>query len=243
MKRWICLCFALLMLLSLAACTSGVETLYTEETIGGDQPTLEQGKQLSSEELTEVLKGLTPDEMRARWGEPDGTLSGMWGEIWDTDDGNWIIVYYDAEGHVEYVKNHTPEEGITDEVLQTEQKAVWGLTFEVKDVTPTGLTIVCTQSGGEPTGELQTGSYYFIEKKEGDRWGGMEYTEIEEDQVGWTAEAWIIAPDNTLEWEVDWSWLYGELPAGEYRIGKSVMDWRETGDYDEAGIYAEFRIE
>ena len=134
-------------------------------------------------------------------------------------------------------------EDVTEELMQAEQKAAWGLTFEVKDVTPTGLTIVCTQSGGEPTGELQTGSYYYIEKKENDRWVGMEYTEIEEEKVGWTAEAWIIAPDSTLEWEVDWSWLYGELPAGEYRIGKSVMDWRETGEYDEAGIYAEFRIE
>lgn len=135
------------------------------------------------------------------------------------------------------------EEEITDEIVQTEQKAVWGLTFEVKDVTPTGLTIVCTQSGGEPTGELQTGSYYYIQKKENDRWLDMEYTEIDEAQVGWTAEAWIIAPESTLEWEVDWSWLYGELPAGEYRIGKSIMDWRAPGDYDEAGIYAEFCIE
>lgn len=243
MKRIVCLILILALSLGCAACTSGVETLYAEETIGGDKPTLEQGKQLSSEELTEALKGLTPDEMRARWGEPDGTLSGMWGEIWDTDDGNWIIVYYDAEGHVEFVKNHTPEEDLTEERVQAEQKLAWGLTFTAKDVTPTGLTIVCTQSGGEPTGELQTGSYYFIEKKEDDVWVKVEYTEIEEDKVGWTTEAWIIAPDSTLEWEVDWSWLHGELPAGEYRIGKSVMDWRAPGDYDEAGIYAEFRIE
>ena len=36
----------------------------------------------------------------------------------------------------------------------------WGITLSVKDVTDSGLTLVCTQSGGELTGELQTGSDY-----------------------------------------------------------------------------------
>lgn len=37
-------------------------------------------------------------------------------------------------------------------------------------MTPEGLTIVCTQSGGTPTGELSTGTYYVLERKESDVW-------------------------------------------------------------------------
>ena len=36
----------------------------------------------------------------------------------------------------------------------------WGVKLTAKNITPSGLTIVCTQHDGEPTGELQTGSYY-----------------------------------------------------------------------------------
>ena len=36
----------------------------------------------------------------------------------------------------------------------------WGVKLTAKNITPSGLTIVCTQQDGEPTGELQTGSYY-----------------------------------------------------------------------------------
>ena len=42
--------------------------------------------------------------------------------------------------------------------------------------------------------------------------------------------------------EVDWSWLYGQLPPGRYRIGKEVMDFRKTGDYDTQDYYAEFEV-
>ena len=35
----------------------------------------------------------------------------------------------------------------------------------------------------------------------------------------------MMIPNNAeTEWEVNWSRLYGELPAGSYRISKSVMD-------------------
>ena len=36
----------------------------------------------------------------------------------------------------------------------------WGLTLSVKNVTPSGMTLICTQSGGELTGELETGGIY-----------------------------------------------------------------------------------
>ena len=48
--------------------------------------------------------------------------------------------------------------------------------------------------------------------------------------------------DEVVEWEVNWEWLYGELPVGKYRIGKQIMDWRAPGDYDTVLYYAEFEL-
>ena len=64
----------------------------------------------------------------------------------------------------------------------------------------------------------------------------------EETEVAWTAEAWIISAEGTTKWDINWEWLYGTLPSGRYRIGKNVMDFRGTGDYDTAMYYAEFEI-
>lgn len=139
------------------------------------------------------------------------------------------------------------ENGTTEDTeglagLQTLEVNEWGLTLYAEDVTPTGLTIVCTQSGGSPSGELNTGSYYVLEKAEAGTWVAVDYAHPEL-EVGWTAEAWIIPMSDTVEWEADWEWLYGSLPAGHYRIGKEVMDFRAAGDYDKAYYYAEFEIE
>lgn len=63
-----------------------------------------------------------------------------------------------------------------------------------------------------------------------------------EHELAWTMEAWAIPSNTETEWEVNWSRLYGELPAGTYRISKSVMDFRDTGDYDTKTYYAGFDL-
>lgn len=52
----------------------------------------------------------------------------------------------------------------------------------------------------------------------------------------------MIYTNGATEWEVNWEYLYGELPAGEYRIAKKINDFRGTGDYDTYTYYAEFTI-
>lgn len=118
----------------------------------------------------------------------------------------------------------------------------WGVTLSVKDVTQEGLTIVCTQSGGTPTGELSTGTYYVLERKEADEWIPVADI-LEGKEVCWDEVAWIISMNDVTEWEVEWEWMYGKLTPGYYRIGKEIMDFRETGDYDKEMYYAEFEIE
>lgn len=61
--------------------------------------------------------------------------------------------------------------------------------------------------------------------------------------IGWTLEAWLIPMNDTVEWQVNWEWLYGKLPSGHYRIGKGITDLRVAGDYNQAMFYADFDIE
>ena len=53
---------------------------------------------------TEQLQGYRNTQLMEVWGEPDSFLSGMWGDIWETNNTYYIIVYYDSNGVVEHVK-------------------------------------------------------------------------------------------------------------------------------------------
>ena len=117
----------------------------------------------------------------------------------------------------------------------------WGVKLTAKNITPSGLTIVCTQQDGEPTGELNTGSYYGLEVLRDGEWVAVELLPME-GELAWTSEAWMIPANEDTEWDVNWSRLYGELPAGSYRISKSIMDFRGIGDFDKETYYAGFDI-
>ncbi len=54
---------------------------------------------LSKEEATRVLKDKTQKEIIDHWGEPDGMLSGFYGDIYEYDD-KLIVIYYDADRKV-----------------------------------------------------------------------------------------------------------------------------------------------
>ena len=116
----------------------------------------------------------------------------------------------------------------------------WGLTLSAKDVTPSGLTLVCTQSGGEPSGDIMTGEDYYLTVWKKGHWR-MVMPVIE--NYGWNSLAHWISKDTDTEFEIDWKWLYGELEPGTYRLVKEFMDFRKTADYDEAIYWMEFVIE
>ena len=127
------------------------------------------------------------------------------------------------------------------EFLIIEEK--WGVTLSVENVTPTSLMIVCNQSGGEAVADLDTGSWYILEQwTQKDGWKEVQWKPQEYD-VGWTSEAWIIPKNDSVKWNVEWEWLYGELTSGKYRIGKEITNFKGTGDYEKAVYYAEFEIE
>ena len=52
---------------------------------------------------TEQLQGYKNTQLIEVWGEPNSSLSGMWGDIWETNNTYCLIVYYDRNGVVERV--------------------------------------------------------------------------------------------------------------------------------------------
>lgn len=114
-----------------------------------------------------------------------------------------------------------------------------GIALSAEDVTPTGCRLIIRQSGGYPSGELQTGSWYEIEKLD-DGWKPVD-TVIT--NYAWTAIAYLIPKDGKYEAEINWEWLYGELKPGNYRLAKEIMDFRGSGDFDKRIFYAYFEIE
>lgn len=75
---------------------------------------------LGREAAEAALLGLPRQGVLDAWGEPDGMLSGFFGDIYALEDGAHITVYYDTEPMnrgladsytvpVEFVQIHTPD--------------------------------------------------------------------------------------------------------------------------------------
>lgn len=126
------------------------------------------------------------------------------------------------------------------DVAAQAQEDEWGLALAAEDVSPTGLTLRFVQRDGAPTGELETGSPFWLEKEQDGTW--VEVEPLIED-MAWDMMAHLISMDGETEMAVDWTALYGQLPPGSYRLGKTVMDFRGTGDYDQRDYYAYFTVE
>ena len=117
------------------------------------------------------------------------------------------------------------------------QPAQWGISMELSQVTVDGLTLTLSRSGGNPSGVLETGAWYVVQRWENENW--QDVPELEREYP----LAWIdIAYEVPHTFRIDWTDLYGSLPEGVYRIGKKVMDFRGTGDFDELVFHGEFEI-
>ncbi len=118
----------------------------------------------------------------------------------------------------------------------------WGVNIWAEDVTSTGATIVFEQFEGNAEGTLQTGEWFELEvMNDKHKWESVATNPLID--YAFNSVAYVIKKNDRTEWEVDWEWLYGKLPAGYYRIAKKVMDLRAPGDFDEEIYYAEFSIE
>lgn len=117
----------------------------------------------------------------------------------------------------------------------------WGITVYAEDIRPTGLTLSIHQSGGQPTGQLQYGSDYILERLEKSVWRPVPSTV--QGEIGWDSLAYLVTMDGECQQEILWEPLYGSLSSGTYRIRKSFQDFRDTGDFDTQTLSLVFEIE
>ena len=109
-----------------------------------------------------------------------------------------------------------------------------GVELHAEAVTDKGMTLVCIQSGGNPSGELQTGQPYWIEQRD----ESGSWISVSEPQF-WEDIAYLIPQNDTVQWELNWERKIGSLSDGIYRIGKEITDFRGTGDYDTYRIWSD----
>ncbi len=158
----------------------------------------------------------------------------------------YIVLANSLDITFDKVEKHLFSSNLSDQidiyVIPILEEDEWGIELFAKDVTKSSLTLVCEQFGGEPSGALQSGSWYELEYYDNGQWKNVEYLPQDYD-VAWTSAAYIIPKNNRVEWEVNWEWLYGKLDEGTYRISKEITDFRATGDFDEKIYYAQFYVE
>ena len=108
----------------------------------------------------------------------------------------------------------------------------WGITLAAQDVSPTGMTLICTQNGGCPKDYIMTGDSFWLEQL----------------SVGWhkvphnqpyhpLTVAYRVPFGNSTQWQIVWS-DYHTLSPGTYRICKNFS----VGDESQT-FYAEFTIQ
>lgn len=140
-------------------------------------------------------------------------------DVYETPDGQQHLISYfgisDSSGTIYSV--HQDEEG---NVIDRED---WGLTFTAVSATPTTLTYQCQHSGGQQIGTLSAYSYCIFT----DSMSSLD--QLKDSQS--SAEA-PLAMNGTCENTIDWTGVYGELPAGNYILRLGVKDF-----YDEEQMH------
>ena len=65
----------------------------------------------SNEDFMQALAGRNREDIVDTWGEPNASLSGLFGDIWMIREDLWVALYYDRDGTVTDVIAGTPELG------------------------------------------------------------------------------------------------------------------------------------
>ncbi len=168
-------------------------------------------------------------------GEMDGVVAVAY------DVGDWWGTYGDQVMEILDTAVYDPDirEGGAWIFKEDSEIEKIGLNLSLRGISATGATLVFNQYDRKaPTGSLQFGDDYVIERLRDGKWEEVPVVVV--GNYGFNAVAYVMAPGEATEKELDWEWLYGELEPGEYRISKGVDDFRGTGDYDKYTVYAYF---
>lgn len=119
---------------------------------------------------------------------------------------------------------------------ETNENGLAGVSMTVLDVSPTDIRIEFLNGTSL---NLQFGEDYGLYKLEAGEWVSVPYLI---DNWAFNAIAYLMPENTPVEWETDWETFHGALENGQYRLTKSVMDFRGTGDYTTYELAVEFEI-
>lgn len=113
-----------------------------------------------------------------------------------------------------------------------------GVTMEVTECSDISVTVRIVNDTDK---DIQCGEDFCLEMQDEET---GEWRELDEviDNAAFNAIAYMVQKDLPYEAVIDFEWLYGKLEPGRYRIVKTVMDFRGTGDFTDYTFTAEFSI-
>lgn len=130
----------------------------------------------------------------------------------------------------------TPKQNeVPEEIISTLPAGIT-MTVDEETITPEGASFLLLQTTEM---DIQYGEDYKLQTFDGNTWNDVP-TIINNYAFHAIANALPQGEPETLE--IDWTWLYGSLPDGEYRLMKEFMDFRGPGDFDNYTIAAAFSI-
>lgn len=101
------------------------------------------------------------------------------------------------------------------------------------------VTITCKEWSQKTDGTLTVGNEYWIEK-----WDGTTFEEIPTlDKTLWIVPEQEVVCGSESSWTVNYRAKYGELGAGQYRIGMMFSKVSQAGETAQLGCYAKFNIQ
>ena len=105
MKKKVLFVFVIILVVALCASAwlSGYYNRKSNDNIPSKELMVSYYQNKGADYATEQLQGYKNTQLMEVWGEPDSCLSGMWGDIWETNNTYYLIVYYDSNGVVEHI--------------------------------------------------------------------------------------------------------------------------------------------
>lgn len=125
-----------------------------------------------------------------------------------------------------------------DKEKQEETNTI-SLNVKKDTITSKGATFIMKNNTDE---NYDYGADWYIEIKDNGNWKELET--ITGEPLSWNSIAYVIKPNEEKEFTIDWSYGYGELKKGNYRLLKKISKSEDTpiDDFKVIKLYAEFEI-
>jgi len=125
-----------------------------------------------------------------------------------------------------------------NKVSKAKKESSTGVSITIKNVTSSGISYYFENSSDN---EYTYGEDFILYMRgANDTWNTVEPIV---ENWGFNAIGYSLEPrSKTNEITIDWGWLLGELPKGEYKFQKGILFIRQPGDFDRYMIECEFTL-